>query len=168
MLNKSLYIQEMTQMIDIAISKIQSEKTNFKIYTVSIWTDPESAISSINFDSLKNSLKNVKKSNKWSNKYYEQYKAEGDLEQAELFRPIEGSRICNPADFELRDFDKITNKSFGMNWESDTDGQCWEELEPALIEMGNAAFEKVKKLNVEFGFELAVNSKRDWYDTTWG
>jgi hypothetical protein len=167
MFDKSLYLKEMKELIDKAIERLHNEMPSFKIYTTSIWTDPNAAVSSINFDSKNNSLKKVEKSNEWSKKYYDQYLADGDLEQAELFKPNEGMRICNPADFELRDFEEISHDSFLQNWESDTDGECWKELEPALIEIGNYAFIKHKNLNLEEGFELSVNSERDWYDKTW-
>jgi hypothetical protein len=157
----------MTKMIDKAIKRLQTENPNFKIYTASIWTDPNAAASSINFDSKENSLNHVKKLNEWSKKYYDRFLAEGDLKQAELFKPNEGTRVCNPANFELRDFEEITNKSFPENWESETDGDCWKQLEPALIEIGEISFHKIKNLNTEEGFELSINSDQDWYDKTW-
>lgn len=167
MFNQTLYLTEMTQMVDYAIKRLQTEKPTFKIYTASIWTDPDAAVSSINFDSKENSLKKVSESNNWNKKYYDQYLAEGDIEQAELFKPNQYTRICNPADFELRDFEQISHQSFSKGWESETEGECWTEIEPALIEIGSYAFSKIKELNVEDGFELAINSNEDWYDKTW-
>jgi len=165
--DKTLYIDEMTTMIDKAISRLQAEKLDFKIYTASIWTDPNAAVSSISFDSKENSLNKVKKSNEWSKKYYDQYIEEGDIGQAELFKPIEGTRVCNPADFELRDFEEIAHKSFPANWETDTNGNCWKDLEPALTQIGEIYFLKIKNLNIEEGFELSTNGEQDWYDKTW-
>jgi hypothetical protein len=167
MFDKALYLKEMKKMVDEAINRLQAEKPSLSIYTVSIWTDPNAAMSSINFDSKENSLAKVEKANEWSIKYYEQYLAEGDLEQAELFKPINGTRIVNPADFLLRDFEQIKNRSFPANWEGDTDGKCWKHLNPALTEVGDYAFLRIKNLNVENGFELAVNSEQDWYDKIW-
>ena len=165
--DQKLYLKEMTTMIDKAISRLQSEKPGFKIYTASIWTDPNAAVSSINFDSKENSLNKVKHSNEWNRKYFDRYSAEGDFDQAELYKANEGTRVCNPADFELRDFEEVTHKSFPENWESDTDGKCWKELEPVLTKIGEIYFHKIKTLNVEEGFELSINSERDWYDKTW-
>lgn len=165
--DQTLYLEEMTAMIDKAIRRLQSEKPGFKIYTASIWTDPDAAASSINFDSKENSQNKVKKSNEWNKKYYDQYIIEGDLAQAELFKPNEGTRVCNPADFELRDFEEAIHESFPEHWERETDGKCWKELEPALIKIGEIYFHKIKILNVEEGFELSINSERDWYDKTW-
>ena len=165
--NKALYQQEMNSLIDVAFKRINREKPKFRIYTISIWTDPNAAASSISFDSKDNSLGNVQKSNEWNKKYYDEYLAEGDLKQAELFRLNEGTRQGNPADFELKDFEEISNKSFPRNWETKTGGKCWKELQPALIQIGNYAFNKSKNLNLEEGFELSINSKEDWYDKTW-
>jgi hypothetical protein len=165
--HQRLYLEEMATMLDKAIIRIQAEKPDFKIYTASIWTDANAAASSINFDSKENSLRNVRASNESSKPYYDRYIAEGDLARAELFQPNEGSRVCNPADFELRDFEEIKNKSFPNDWESQTAGKCWKLLEPALIKIGEQYFHKLKTLNVDEGFELSINSQRDWYDKTW-
>ncbi|MBK8086695.1 MAG: hypothetical protein IPK31_01190 [Chitinophagaceae bacterium] len=157
----------MIRLIDKAISRFKSEKPDFKIYTTSIWTDPNACVSSINFDSKENSLNNIKKLNDWSKDYYAQFLAEGDLEQAELFKPKVEIRSCNPANFELRDFEEMTHRSFPENWESETNGNCWRELEPALVEIGNYAVSKIKNLNIDDNFELSINSNKDWYDKTW-
>ena len=165
--DKSFYIEEMMKMVDIAIQRLLLEKPNYKIYSTNIWTDPNAAMSSINFDSKESSLNKVKESNDWNKKYYDQYLEEGDFEQAELFKPNVLTRVCNPTDFELKDFEEINNRSFPENWENETDGECWKQLEPALIEIGNYAFTKSKALNLEDGFELSINSDKDWYDKTW-
>ena len=75
--------------------------------------------------------------------------------------------MCNPADFELRDFEEMIHKSFPENWETDTNGKCWNELQPVLIKIGDIYFPKLKSLNIEKGFELSINSEQDWYDKTW-
>ena len=167
MFDKQQYLQEMTALIDDAIRLMTLGNPGFKIYTISIWTDPNAAASSINFDSKDNSLKNVEESNEWSKKCYAKYLVENNFEQTELFKPNIGTRVCNPADFALRDFCVTTHKSFPQNWETGTDGKCWMELEPALIEVGNYAFSKINSLNMEVGFELSINSQIDWYAKTW-
>ncbi len=165
--NKDLYINEMAEFIDNAFSKIVKEKPDFMIYTLSIWTDPNSSASSINFDSKLNSDQKIKQSNEWNKKYYDQYLAEGDLEQAKLFEPLT-TRNCNPADFELRDIIEIRNRSIPKNWEDRTDGECWKYLEPALKEIGEYAFSKIDRLKIHSDFELSVNGSQDWYEFTWG
>jgi len=121
----------------------------------------------IYFDSEDNSIKKKAESNNWKKKYYNQYLAEGDIEQAELFNPNQNIKICNPADFELRDFEQVSHQRFKKAWKSETEAECWTEIEPFLIEIGSYTFSKIKELNTEDGFELAINSNEDWYDKTW-
>lgn len=165
--NKNQYLSEMNALIDKAFERITSEYPDYKIYTISIWTDPNAATSSINFDSKTNSLKSVEKTNQWNKKYYEEHLANKDFEQAELFKPLIGSRLCNPANFDFRDFEEFKHNSFKKNWEEKSFGKCWTKLNPALLEIGSIAFLKADKLNLEENFELAVNSDLDWYDKTW-
>ena len=99
-MDKNLYLQEMENLIITAIDKIKS-KDAFKIYTASIWTDPNAAASSISFDSEENSVDKVEKSNVWFKEKYDKFIAKGKLEEAELYLPETG-RNTNPADFELR------------------------------------------------------------------
>jgi len=40
-------------------------------------------------------------------------------------------------------------------------------LEPALMEVGEYAFQKMRTLNINVDFELGVNGKLDWYQFTW-
>ncbi len=164
--NRDIYIVEMKAMIDNAFDRITREKTNFEIFTISIWTDPNSSASSVSFDSKDNSDQKIQKSNEWNKKYFDQYIAEGELEQAKLFEPLT-SRNCNPADFELKDFIEIKNKSIPKNWEDKTDGKCWELLEPALKEIGEYAFNKIDSFKIHSDFELSVNGSQDWYEFAW-
>ncbi len=164
--DKEQYLTEMKLMVNQAIDKLQKEIPDFEIFTISIWTDPNAAASSIGLESKLNSDKQVKASNEWSQKYYDQYLAEGDLEQAALFKPT-GTRNYNPADFELRDFVEIKNTSIENNWEENSGGNCWDELEPALKEIGAYAFSQVQTLKIHSEFELSVNGRQDWYEFVW-
>jgi len=164
--DKDTYIIEMRSMVDKAIERMLVEKPDFEVYTISIWTDPNAGASAINFDSKAVSDRQVAKSNEWSKKYYDEYMAEGDLEQAKLFLPKTG-RNCNPADFDLRNFEEITHSKIELNWEEDTNGKCWKMLEPALKDIGIYTLTQIQKLKLHEEFELAVNGKRDWYEFTW-
>lgn len=164
--NKNRYLNEMKAMVDKAIDRLQTKKGKFKIYSVSVWTDPNAAVSSISFDTKVNSDKVVGKSNRYSKKKYDEFIAEGDLEMANLFKEV-SRRNCNPADFKLRDFEKAKHSYIPINWESKTDGKCWKILKPALAELGKYTFKKVQSLPLENDFELAINSDKDWYDRTW-
>lgn len=162
--DKTKYLNEMHALIDKAIQKLRTEKQDFEIYTCSIWTDPNAAVSSINIESKKNNDLNVTQSNEWSKKYFDMYIIEGDFEQAKLFEPI--ARNCNPADFELRDFEIMSNSSLPTNWEEETNGACWDELEPALYELGAYTLEKISREKIHPDFELSVNDRHDWYGVT--
>lgn len=165
---KENYLTEMKSMVDRAIERLKAEKPEFIIYTVSIWTDPNAAASSISFDSQENSDREVEQSNAFDKEQYEEYIAEGDLESAELFKPETWvQRNCNPADFELRDFEETNHPDIPTNWEYEKGGRCWPQLTPALKEVGNYAFERIQAMPVEPGFELAVNGKKDWYEKVW-
>lgn len=164
--DRDKYLVEMKSLISMAIDKISKEGKLSHIYTVSIWTDPSAAASSINFDTKENSDKKIESANKFNKKYYDEYMAKGDVEQAKLFEPIKG-RNCNPADFALRDFIEIENKAIPNNWEEISEGKCWEELELALKEVGSIAFNEISKLNERSDFEIGVNGRNDWYEFTW-
>jgi hypothetical protein len=143
--NKENYLIEMKSMVDKALERLRTEHPKFEIYTVSIWTDPNAAASSINFESKANSGKVVERSNKFDKEQYEELIAEGDLETAELFqRETWMIRNCNPADFELKDFEEILHPDSPINWEYEKGGRCWPRLKPALTEIGKYTFKKCK------------------------
>jgi hypothetical protein len=160
------YLVEMKSLVDRALDRIASERSEFEIYTLSIWTDANAGMSAVNFDTKTNSDAKVQVSNDWNKEYYDQYIEEGDLGSAKLFEPKD-SRNCNPADFELRGFEEFENKSLPKNWEEKTEGECWDLLEPALFKVAEHALSKIKKHNIHKDFELAVNGREDWYEFTW-
>lgn len=164
--NSKLYKEEMLGLINEAINKMKETHADFEIYTASIWTDPNACASAISFDTLENSKKRIQKSNEWNKKHHDRLIEEEDYEQAELFKPIKGRNV-NPADFELRDFGTTDHQSFELDWEENSSGDCWDELEPALIELGEYAFKKMQELNIKNDFELSVNGRNDWYEYVW-
>src|SRR5689334_738890 len=104
-MDKISYLEEMKNLINSAIVKMKSNK-EFKIYTASIWTDPNAAASAISFDSEENSIIKVKESDEFLKKHYDRLIAKGKFEEAESFLP-EIRRNTNSADFELRDLVEI-------------------------------------------------------------
>ena len=155
--NQDNYIVELNSMLEKAISRMKTEKSDFIIYTASIWTDKSAKASAINFDSKENSLQMIEKSNEFDKKYYDKYIAEGNFEFAESFKPKDQIRFCNPADFELSDFEEFEHSFVPPKWYS------------ILVKFGKFAFEKIiSELNVDkLNFELGINSTKDWYDKTW-
>jgi len=153
-------------MVDKAIKNLTDNYPKFKVYSISIWTDPNAAVSAINFDTKTNSKKVVQKLNKFFKKRYDESIKEGDLEMAELYKPST-NRNCNPANFKLRNFEKVIHLSIPRHWESETEGKCWKQLKPALNKVGIYAFKKSLSLSLDDDFELRVNSDKDWYDKKW-
>jgi hypothetical protein len=155
--NQDNYVVELHSMLEKAISRMKTEKPDFIVYTASIWTDRSAKVSAINFDSKENSLRMIEKANEYDKKYYDKYIAEGNFESAELFKPRNQIRFCNPADFELCDFEELEHFFVPSKWYS------------ILVKFGKLAFEKiVSELNVDMlNFEFGVNSTKDWYDKTW-
>jgi hypothetical protein len=160
------YLTDMKSLIDESITKLKAERPRFKVFSVSIWTDANAGVSSINLDSRANSHKHITKWNKYNQKKYREFVKEGDLEMAALFNQ-QIDRNVSPADFLLRNFIVKRHLKFPKHWEEKSNGQCWKILRPALTKVGNYAFKKMQALPLETDFELAVNSQRDWYDKTW-
>jgi hypothetical protein len=163
---KHTYLQEVKSMIDTAVARLVKETPPFKIYSVSVWTDPNAAVSAFNIDSRKNSEKAVQKLNAYFKKRHDELIDEGDLEWAELMNK-KVLRNYNPADFIFRNFQTIKHPYFEKEWASQQGRGCWAELGPALNEAGEYAFSKISILPVDTDFELAVNSAKDWYDRVW-
>lgn len=164
---KAAYLKDMKLMIDHAIALLQTEHPHFEVFTASIWTDANASASSVSFDSKTNSDALVADSKAWNKSHYDKHMAAGDAEQARLFEHSE-TRNTNPADFELMDFRIAHHASYiPKGWEEQTGGDCWEVLEPALMEIGAYAFERMRSLKLHPQFELGVNGPEDWYEFTW-
>ncbi|GAA3758591.1 hypothetical protein GCM10022423_06380 [Flavobacterium ginsengiterrae] len=157
MKQQDTYMIELNAMLEKAIMRMKIENPGFIIYTASICTDRAAKVSAISFDNKDNSFQNVEKSNDYSRKYYEMYLSEGNFETADLFKPKESDRFCNPADFELADFVEFNHNFVPSQWYS------------ILVRFGKLAFQKIaSELNVDQGnFELGINSTKDWYDKKW-
>lgn len=154
---QDIYITELNAMLENAIKRMNEEHPNFIIYTASIWTDKDAKVSAISFDSKQNALQKIEKSNEWDRKKYEKFLAEGDLEQAELFKPEVSDRLYNPADFEWASFEECEHEEVPIKWYL------------MLKKIGKSAFEKiVQTANIDKEkFELGINSNSDWYDKSW-
>lgn len=163
-LDVTLYKKEMLQLVKEAIEKMKTEKQNFEVFTICIYTDFNSCYSAVCLDSKEHSDKSLLKSRKWEEEQYQKYLAQGNLEQAELFKPSDEVRETNPAEFELSDFASIENASFPESYEEDYSEECWETATPILSEVAQIAYKKVKEeLRIHPLFELAINGEEDWY-----
>lgn len=140
--NKELYIEEMKELVDSAINLILKNDPEFEFYTVSIWTDPNAAYSSIGFETKRHS--------------------------DEKIITIENlGRNYNPADYEFPDYVGFEHNSFDENWEEESAGACWNELELSLKIIGTYALDKLKSAKKHVDFELSTNGPLDWYQFIW-
>ena len=154
----------MSRLLREAVDKLLAERPGFVVYTASVWTDPDAAVSAVSFDTEDHSLAQVRAADEWAAPRYERLLAEGDLEQALLYAPRPGARNVNPADFQLSEFTTTAHRSFEQGWGEATTGDCWKVLEPALLEVRTRAAGILAGLPLHPDAELAVNSAHDWYD----
>ena len=168
MFDKSLYITEMTKLIDEACQRFVEEHPNVVVFTVAIWTDPGAAASAISFDTAAHSAEQMAQGEIWAKKHYDRLMAAGEIEQAKLFAPSKpDARNCSPADFKYRDYGELDNKAFPYLWNEKTEGKYWDELEPAILQVGEASLTILKQLKLHPRAELGMNGPRDWYEHTW-
>jgi len=171
LIDQDVYLAEMGKLLADAKERLLAEWPAAEVYTVSIWTDPNAAISAVSFDTLDNSTKRVRQSNEWNKKWYEKYMAEGDTETAELFPPWTG-RNKNPADFLFSNIAKVEHRSFTSMDEAmriaggDTPigGPVWRILESLLRSAQERARLLYRDLRLHHDARIAINSPEAWYD----
>ncbi|TGE08011.1 hypothetical protein [Hymenobacter fodinae] len=164
--DQNQYVLEMTTMVDKAIERLQSEHPDWEVYTVSIWTDLGAESSAISFDSKAHSDQHTDHYNQFIKPYREALLAKHEYKKAMLYAPVEG-RNDNPADFELRDFGETKHTCFVIDWDNATEEDLWDILGPVLLQIGEYVLHKTAILKRHPEFELGINGKLDWYETTW-
>lgn len=146
--NKLKYHEEMCEMLRKAKRRWLEQHPDVQIYTISIWTDPDAAISAVSFDTLEQAQLTL---------------ARGDTELA----PFLMGHAGNPADFAFTNFTMIEHSSFKSRWEELSDGSCWTLLDLALQAVAQVALQEFRDLPLHPEAELAINSQQDWYHHTW-
>lgn len=164
MFNEKLYQQEMTELLTGAARILQRDCPDMLIFTVNMWTDPNAAVSRVCVDTEEHSAMELAKSAMWSKAQYEKLMAGGQTELAKHFAPREFERESSSADFALQVL-SIQHSAFPWNWEETSEGACWDVLEPALLKAAETAEKIFSVLPLHTNARLAVNSRRDWYDS---
>lgn len=165
MFDTTLYEVEILRMLGQARIRLQKEYPQLAVYSISIWTDPDAAVSAVSFDTVENSRAKVAELEAYERETHAKLVAAGDLEMAAHFAPRSGvRRNSNPADFALREFVTVEHRAFEPGWEADTEGRCWKELEPALLRVRALAAEEFGHLPLHPEAQIAVNSAQDWFD----
>jgi len=165
--SEASYLREMATLISMAKRSMLGDHADAMVYTVSMWTDPDAAVSALSFDTIENSLEKIRQANEWAKKHYDRLMSEGEVDEAQLFLPQQGGRNCNPADFAFRNLGKLTHASFKRGWEQASKEKCWNLLEPALLKVADLARKEFSELRLHADAQLGINSRRDWYDRHW-
>ncbi|MBC7788489.1 MAG: hypothetical protein H7Z74_00975 [Anaerolineae bacterium] len=164
MFDETLYLIEMSRLLDQAAATLRREYPQALVYTVSVWTDPDAAVSGVSFDTAENSAAKMAEEEAWAAEHFARLSTRGEHEEAKLFAPRGGARNDNPADFAFREIALVEHRSFPLRWAEEMGGRCWEELGPALERVRERAVDLYVLLPLDTDAELAVNSNRDWYD----
>lgn len=163
---EDVYLEEMGRLLRDARDRLTNDLPDAEVYTVSVWTDPDAAVSVVSVDTLENSAAKTRGQAEWDADQYRTLVSEGDLEMAALFLP-EPTRITNPADYLIPHLVRIRHMSFPRSWGSLTGGGCWEVLEPALRAVGRMALQVLHPIRSHPDCRISVNGRSDWYLSSW-
>ncbi len=170
-IDQQLYLEEMDRLLAEAKLKLLAQSPDIEVYTISIWTDPNAAISAVNFDTRDNSEQHVQQVSEWNKSYHDKYMAERDEEMAALFRPVVG-RNQSPADFRFSRIATVGHLSFIpgdrptllAGGDTPIDSPVWPVLESLLQTVQERARSVYRDLTLHPDARIAVNSPESWYD----
>ena len=157
-----LYRTELERLVAEAYARWTAEARP-PVYTISLWTDPDAAMSSLSIDTLSHSSSVVSEANAYNAQQRAYWLDRGDAAMAELFGAI--TRNCNPADFDHRDVCTVRHASFADDWEIRSDGACWDVLEPLLEVVGRVAAARFAHVEHASDAIVGVNGRHDWFQT---
>jgi hypothetical protein len=158
-----LYQVEMSRLLRDAADAVRRHHRGLVIYTVSVWTDPNAAVSAVSVDTRENSEAQLAELAAWAQARRAEALAAGDPAMAALLGALP-PRNRNPAGFALREIASVEHRAFPANWDEVSRGDCWLELGPALSKVRADAVNQFAGLSLHPEAELAVNGPRDWYD----
>ena len=163
MFDETLYLIEMARLVRDAADVMHREHPSQVIYSVSIWTDPNAAMSAVSIDTKENSDATLARLTAWAYARQAEALAAGDPEIAVLLGTLP-QRNRNPANFAFRELMSAEHRSFPSSWEQTSQGDSWQELGSALRIVRADALEVFSSFALHAEAELAVNSESDWYD----
>ncbi len=159
------YLDEIAALLAEAKTNFSGKAPNVTVYTLNVWTDPAAATSAVSFDTRENSDAMIAFRDRQVETRRERLRASGTLEGADNWQD-QDERICNPADFVYPNIAEFTHNSISPGWEEESEGQCWDVLEPVLLEVRAMAQRVFSDLSLDPEAELSVNSRLDWYDNS--
>ncbi|HKO20197.1 MAG TPA: hypothetical protein VJU82_15070, partial [Acidobacteriaceae bacterium] len=156
------YRKEMRDLLRAAHDAAQRRLGDELIYTISIWTDPDAAMSAVSIDTREHSLAHIAALSSWAHEQVAKYSGtmENELEEALLNLP---DRDINPANFAYVDLAIKRHVSFPHDWAAETDGACWQYLGPALQTVAEEALQLFAASPLDPEAEVGVNAANDWY-----
>ena len=160
--DQSLYLAEMSKMLEVARERWQREHQKLPIFAVNVWTDPEAQFSAVNLETRSHSESQIAENHAFARQARERQLEQGNTRMADLFlEDLKCHRNTNPADFKFREFARTKHRSFGAAWASSP--QCWDELEPYLIRVRDLAKAVFKDETLDPDAEVSINSRDSWY-----
>jgi hypothetical protein len=160
--DQEAYRGEMRDLLRAAHDAAQRRLGDERIYSISIWTDPDAAASAVSIDTREHSTAQLAALSSWAHEQVTKYAATmaSELAAALLNLP---DRNTSPADFAFVDLATVRHASFPRHWATETDGACWQYLGPALQSVADEALQLFAALPLDPEAELGVNSANDWY-----
>ena len=160
--NLVLYRREMEDLLRLALSVAEERLGGERVYSFSIWTDPDAAVSAISIDTRSHSAAQLSILGAFARSMDEKYAGTPHEQFTKpLLRLPEGN--LNPAAFAYRNLAMADHASFPRHWATETDGRCWQLLGPALHDVAYDARAKIANLLLEPDAEVGVNTASDWY-----
>ncbi|MEX2215712.1 MAG: hypothetical protein WD768_16490 [Phycisphaeraceae bacterium] len=124
----STYVLELSALIESGVAKFLSEHPRTEVFSTTVYTGLSSCRSHLAFDTFANAKRVLAKVKKRHASY-------------------QGDRDWNSAEFKVPCFHEVQHHSIPEHWESDTGGDCENEIIPAAISaVGSmlSCFEKLK------------------------
>lgn len=163
MFDREHYLEEISALLSAAKTNFLAQNPEASVYTINVWTDPNAAASAVSFDTREHSESMIAYQNRQIAARRESLLASGNTEGATLCRNQEG-RVCNPADFAYPNVSECAHASMLVEWEDTSEGECWEILEPIMLDVRDLASRAFADIRLDSDAELSVNSQEDWYD----
>jgi hypothetical protein len=154
LVNQKRYESDVRAMIDKAFKVLLREHPRTRIYTISIWTDPEARKSAIAID--------TKVHSDARSKSHIALRVRDAQRYPELYSPpaveeLKIQRVCNPADYK---FPRMATRCH--YWHKGP--FRWGLLRSALRRAQTYAIQRAASLRIHEDARISINSSLDWYD----
>jgi hypothetical protein len=160
--DQAAYREEMHDLLHKARDAARQRLGIERVYSVSIWTDPDAAVSAVSVDTRAHSSAQLTALSTWAHEQVAKYAGTAEAEFTECLLNLP-DRNVNPADFAYADLATKRHISFPHHWAADTARGCWQFRGPALAGVADEALQLFAALPLDWDAELGVNSAHSWY-----